>query len=198
MAVIVAGLYKLDLFQTYMGEQILNTFWYRHASDDNTKALELAIEFDTDIMPTLAVIQNADLSYDDICVTPIFGTGVEVNKTPAISTGADVGASMPTFMCASIRLNRSTNELRNGWKRFAGLIESQVNAASFTSGYLAELTTLANDLAADLNDGVEVFTPQIVRKPMSTKAKNDFWEAIDVGSATALNRPTTQNTRKTF
>lgn len=198
MPVLTAGLYKVDLQHQYLGEQMLNTFWYRHTLDANDEADNLADGFDTDILPLIALIQSSSVTYSNIRVTPIFGTGVEINLPPTTANGALVGTDMATYMAVSIRLNRSTNELRNGWKRFAGLLEENTGATSFAGGYNSSVNTLATALADQITTVGAIFNPYIVRRPFSTKQQSPNWEGILVASAIGLNRPTSQTSRKTF
>lgn len=198
MSILTAGLYRVDLFQTYFNEQLLNTFWYLADTGADDLAGDLALNFDVDVMPDIVAIQNTSVLYTLIRVTPIFGTGIEVNRIPTASAGAVSGDAMPTFMAVSIRLNRTTSELRNGWKRFAGLVEANTGAQSFAGAYIAACETLANTLTNPVVGGGVNYLPYIVRKPFSTLAQSPNWEGIETQTGTVLNRPTTQSTRKTF
>lgn len=198
MAIINNGLYRVDAFQQYLGKEVLNTFWYRENAGLNTKADLLGGLFNAQIQPLIAAVQNTGVSHTNIRVTPIFGAGIEFNVAPTAPAGTIPGDQMPSFLAASIRLNRSDRTLRNGWKRFAGLLEQEVGAQSFSGGFVTLLTTLGTAIAADLAGGGDLFHPQIVRKPFSTKALSANWESIDVGGFTVANRPTTQTSRKTF
>lgn len=198
MALITNGLYRIDLFQTYFTQQVINTFWYREQSGANDQAEELNLAFDALVIPALATMQNTDLSYDNLRCTPIFGTGIEDNRTPVAPAGLKVGTPMATFIAASIRLNRSTNELRNGWKRLVALTEEEVGAQSFAGVLNAELAAIGTLLDQNIIDGPMIFEPVIVRKPFSTKAQSPNWEFTAVGGFSVLNRPTTQNSRKQF
>ena len=198
MAIILTGLYRVDVFQTYLNEICLNTFWYRETFGFNNLAQDLADEFDTTVAPSLAVIQNTGVVYDLIRVTPIFGNEIEVNKTPTTPAGLVNGTQMSTFVAVSIRLNRASTELRNGWKRFTGLVEELTASTTFAGSYVTTLQATAVTLSTVLTGVTGIYQPSIVRKPFSTKEQTPDWEAIDVGGATVLNRPTTQNSRKIF
>jgi len=198
MAVITAGLYRVDLFQTYVAQEVLNTFWYRHGLDANDKTQECADAFNTVVLPEIAIVQHVNVAYTNIKVAPVFGTGTEVNKSPTTTAGLIVGDPTVPFLAASIRLNRSTNEQRHGWKRFCGLAEGNITDTVFGAAYFALLVTLADELTSSITEVAETFFPQIVRKPFSTKAMSPNWEAIQTNSGLAPNRQTTQNTRKPF
>lgn len=198
MAVITAGLYRLDLVQDYGNQEILNTFWYRHGLDDNFKADELAAGFNTVVLPSMAAVQNQSLFYTNIRVTPIFGGSVEVNLVPTTTVGLIAGDPTAAFIAVSIRLNRSTSELRHGWKRICGLTEGNVTRTGLSAGFLAICVTLADVFTSEVDEVAETFFPQIVRKPFTTKDQTPDWEAIQTTSGLVPDRQTTQNTRKDF
>lgn len=198
MAIILAGLYRIDLFQDYLGEEVLNTFWYRETGGSNIDAAALNLAFDAAFIPPLSVMQNGDVTYTNLRCQPIFGTGIEDNRATVVAGGTKGGTSMSTFMAASLKLNRATNELRNGWKRFCGLTEEEVGAQSFAGALTTDLNAMGAVLDNVLVSGPLVFQPVIVRKPFSTLAQTANWEFTDLASTTTLNRPTTQSSRKTF
>lgn len=198
MPVPTSGLYRVDHFQTYKEQQVLNTYWYREQGGSNDVAADLGLAFEANLANEIAAVQHVDVAYTLIKVTPVFGTGVEFNLTPQVTAGTATGTPMPSFMAASIRLDRSTNEVRNGWKRYCGLAEENVGATSFSGAYNGVLNALGTKLELTLNASPFFFIPVIVRKPFSTKAQEAFYTITDVGNTTTLNRPTTQNTRKSF
>jgi len=198
VAVVTAGLYEVSLFQEYFGEVCLNTFYYLSNAGANDGQEELATLFDTLVLPYLPLVQNPSVFYTNIRVTPIFGTGVEENRIPTTANGSLTGQALPSFVALSLRLLRSTNELRSGWKRFVGLTEEVVGASSLAGSLIADATTLANALDANLVGTSDFYKLAITRKPFSTKAMSPNWEAIDVNGVVVVNRPTTQNSRKQF
>lgn len=198
MAVITAGLYRVDLFQNYINQEVVNSFWYRELGGDNDQASALNLALDNVLMTPLATMQHEDVLYVNLRCTPMFGIGIEDNRTPAQARGLKTGTKMSTFMAASIRLNRSTNELRNGWKRFTGLTEEEVGASAFAAPLITELQAIGGVIDMALVDGAKTFQPVIVRKPFSTLANSPSWEFTDVASTTVLDRPTTQSSRKQF
>jgi len=198
MAIVTAGLYKLELFQLLQNQEIINTFWYLNTEGNDGVAQNVIDGFEGIAITDVANAQSTDLTYTKYRCTPIFGTAAEVEDTVGEVNGNVVGDTMPPFMAASIRLNRGTNELRSGWKRFAGLVEQNVQQTTFTAGYLILLDSLAAKLDNQLSPAGLFFDPVIVRKPFSTLAQSPNWEAIPVASTTAVNRPTTQNSRKPF
>lgn len=198
MPVITAGLYEVVLFQTIPISPAINVFWYVDTGGSDNAAFNLASAFDLTVLPILKLMQNNSVTYDNIRVTPVFGTGVEVNFIPTTPGGTTVGAMMNAAYCASIRLFRTTNETRSGWKRFSGMDEDVVNANNFTGAYLTVLNQVAGVLNNQIVFGGNTFTPNIVRKPFSTKDLSPDWLNNPVGVTQVLDRPTTQVSRKNF
>lgn len=198
MPQITAGLYQLLLHQTIGANTLLNNFWYTQTVGQDDKAVELSLAFDGVVMGLIAPVQHINISYIDIEVKAIFGAALEVHKTPTIPAGQLVGAVLPAFIAASIQLQRSSTELRSGWKRFSGVTEEVTQSPGFTPAYLTTVGNLATQLGAQIANGGSTFTPVIVRRPLTTKDLEDFYRQIPVGNAIALDRVTSQNTRKTF
>ncbi len=198
MPVVTSGLYEVTLFQDKTGNELLNVFWYWEQGGADDLADTLADRIDTTVLPPIAAIQHVDIDYTLIRVQPIFGTGIEANKTPTTPSGLVAGASMSNAYAVSLRLFRTTNETRSGWKRFSGLVEENTNFNSFTAAYIVDLDSLAFVLAQDLVDGADRFKPVIVRKPFSTKDNDPDWVRNLISSVAVVDRPTTQNSRKLF
>lgn len=198
MAVITQGLYQVTLEQQIGQNQIRNVYWYRNQSGDNDKSQEMWDAFNGNVMNQHANAQHENVVYTNLQVISIFGSQLEINGQPTITQGAVTGTLLPAFTVASIRLLRSNRDLRSGWKRISGITEENVESPGFTAAYMVLLQALANEVTVNLSGGVEVFTPSIVRKPFTTKAQSPDWEAIDTNTGLALDRVTSQNTRKTF
>ncbi len=198
MPVVTSGLYEVTLFQDEGGNEMLNVFWYWEQGGDDGIADVLAGRIDSTVLPPIADIQHVGIDYTLIRVQPIFGTGIEENLVPTTPSGLVAGSAMSNAYAVSLRLFRSTNETRSGWKRFSGITEENTNFNSFTAAYITDLDSLAFVLAQDLVDGADRFKPVIVRKPFSTKAMSPDWIRNEISSVAVVDRPTTQNSRKLF
>jgi len=198
MPVVTSGLYEVVLFQDKSGNELLNVFWYWEQGGDDGIADVLAERFDVTVLPLIAAIQETGIDYTLIRVQPVFGTGIEENLTPTTASGLVAGAAMSNAYAVSLRLFRSTNETRSGWKRFSGLVEENTNFNSFTAAYITDLDSLAFVLGQDLVDGADRFKPVIVRKPFSTVENDPDWVRNEISSVAVVDRPTTQNSRKLF
>lgn len=195
MPTTAVGLYELLLEQDFGGEKVLNVFHYlSNTSDDDEQDL-CATAFDEDIMAALAAIQSSLVTYEFIRVKNITGTLADSVLTPSQTDGDVVGANMTGALAVSFRYNRVSKDTRNGSKRFVGLIEENVTASTFIPAYITDLDALAVLLGTDISTVGGVFAPVIVRKPPDGAGVYTY---NTVANVVALNRVTTQNSRKNF
>ncbi len=190
-----SGIYELILEQDYFGADILNVFHYRQTGGVDDEQEKCANAFDVDIMPEIAVILNDDLKFNNIRVANLTGNLADFSITPSQVDGDVTGAVMADFIACSYRLNRTTKDTRNGSKRFCGMVEENIVGGGFTAAYVADLDLLADVLETTIAGGTgAIFEPIILRKP---DIAGTFTYSL-VQTVQALNRVTTQNSRKKF
>lgn len=195
MPTLTEGLYELVLEQDYLSQSIINVFHYVNAlGDDDLQGL-CADSFDQDILPGLSIIQSDSLSYTNIRVANLTGDLADANLTPATTQGLVNGEDVTTFMAAPFRYNRLTKDTRNGSKRFAGLVEANTLTVGFLPAYLTALQLFATLLDDDISVPGGIFEPVILSKPDNPPGT---WTYNPLDSVTALNRTTSQNSRKRF
>ena len=195
MPITAVGLYEVVLEQSYFNSNVLNVFHYlSNTSDDDVQDL-CATAFDEDVMAAIAVIQGANVIYDNIRCKNLTGTLADFNQIPSQVDGDVAGAVTADFIGAAFRYNRVSKETRNGAKRFAGMVEENIVGGNFTVAYNVDLDALAVVLSADISTVGGVFAPIILHKPPDGGGN---WTYNELQSAVNLNRLTTQNSRKTF
>ena len=194
MPTVTNELYKITLQGTYFDQTWVNVFWYYNfAGVGNETLAQVASGFDDNIIDAMAAAQNEDVLYKTIRVSHVNGTLADVNITPSQVNGDIVNTPMAPFLAASIRLNRTTKETRNGWKRIVGLTEENTGATSFSGAFTTLLTALGTAILDPISagTGTDNLVPVIVRE---TSPGN--WIYNDIQSIQVINKPTTQNTRK--
>lgn len=189
------GIYELLYEQSYGEEQVLNVYHFLHSLGDDDDQDLCAQAFDEDLVTPLSLVSNAVLKYDLIRVRNLTGTLADSVKVPSVSQGVISGEVIASFVAASIRYDRVSKDTRNGAKRIVGLVEADVVASIFTTPYFTKLQTLAAVLEQDIATVGAIFHPIILRKPPDEFGTYTYNE---VASCTALNRVTTQNSRKIF
>lgn len=194
MPTTTSGLYELVLESSASGQPMKSVFHYLTTLGQDDMQEEVADSFDATIMSDLAGILNSNISFDNIRVANLTGVLADWNLTPSQGSGDVIGSNMAAFTAASYVLNRTTKETRNGAKRFPGMVEENVNGASFTGPYFTALEAFAIVLASQITGGGVNADLVILRKPDIL----GVWLYNDVANAQALNRLTTQNSRKNF
>lgn len=207
MPVRSGGIYEVVLVQSYGGgtAEFLNVFHYWEQTSYDFGAGELWTEFDQNVIPVFSLFQSTAVGYTDLRVTPIFGTDVGVQGTPVTQTaGQVIGTAMPVFVAASIRKNRSSRETRSGWTRLLGLTEENTQAGIIVATIMDELQNAADAIALTLTGTTGlVFDPVLYRPPGiysvdGVPTQNNSHWANPIASCTALNRTTSQVSRKGF
>jgi len=190
---VTTGLYKVILQQSYSAQTILNTFWYLHTLGNDDEQDKCAEAFDLTILPVLKTIQAVSLQYVSIRAINVTGTLADFVLTPTTLLGTLTGDPVNTFTAAAIRLNRTTKETRNGQKRFAGMVEIQMNNQVWDAGYVVLLENVATALVANISTVGGIFEPVIARQDAVTPTN---WIANPVASATVNSFVTSQVSRK--
>lgn len=194
MPTTTVGLYEVTLEQTASGQQIRNVWHYLATLGQDDEQDLVADAFDETIMTDLAGIINSSVAFDLIRVANLTGIEADAVQSPSQGSGNVVGLNMTPVMAASFRMNRTTKETRNGSKRFAGLIEENVQGTTFAPAYLVDLQAFESLLAGQISTVGLLADPVILHKPDVA----GVWTYNEVASVTALNRVTTQNSRKSF
>lgn len=190
-----SGLYEVVLVQDYISQRCLNVFHYKSNTSEDDIQFQCGTAFNVDNLPDIALIQSEDVTYQDILVRNITGTLADAAVTPGTANGNVVGLELATFYAASFRYNRVSKDTRNGAKRFTGMIEENVQNNSFTGAFQTLMDALAIVLDNDISSAGKTFQPIILRKPSLGAG---VWQYSDVQTVTALDRATTQNSRKSF
>lgn len=177
---------------------ILNVYAYRQTSGTGDSEA-LVTQFITDVLPDIVGVQSVAMGHSMISAvnlddpTDFFETAVGSE----IGTGTQAGDCLPRYNCFSFIYRRTTREVRNGWKRIAGVPESaQVNGVVTNAGFISALAMLAVTLGEPIvGEGADVWNPRILRRenPDHTPAvlRADF--AVSVVNFVGLS---TQNSRK--
>jgi len=184
--------------QLYLGQQVLNVFYYRV-----TAPLGLADGYLSDlngyweehILDEIIQIQSDNLSHVSrewrnlTNGADLFVDGSVVPGALAESDASDT----PSYVSAGFLMHRESLVTRNGYKRFAGITEAQITGNTYV-GNMTHIANIEVALAADLNIGIlSVAEPIIVKRPISVPVTSYLYASIGSASFRGLG---TQNTRK--
>lgn len=141
----VGDIYYLKLKQLYLGEEILNVFYFRETITGTAlnRAAALAETWDNQILPDLALCQSEDLLYEDIETAVIRTPTVFYNHIPLTTNGVRVTVTdtAPSWMTASVRFNRNGPGTRYAYKRFSGLLVEDINENQLSGAAITLFTT---------------------------------------------------------
>lgn len=193
MPLVSSGLYKVTLEQEYLNQLCLNTFYFQSTLNlDDVQDL-CADAFNETLMPFIADALSLSVLFENIRAENVTGTLADVNLTPTVTQGVVIGLVTSSFVAATIRLDRTTKETRNGSKRFTGMVEENINGQRFENPFIAILDNLAVGLAAQISTVGAIFDPVIARAPVSPETD---WTINNVASAQASEDVSSQVSRK--
>lgn len=185
--------------QTYLGETLMNVYYYRVTSITGlvSNYLEvLADWFVAEVMAPVRAIQGTNLTHTLLSVRNL-SNNIDYYEDNVNLTGGkvvDLAGSFPSYVTVNFKLIRESLVTRNGSKRFSGLQE----VASLGNSYLfatGEKEAIETALAEDIILGVvTVAEPVIVKRPFEPPVGVSYLYS-SIGSA-AYTKFGTQNTRK--
>lgn len=162
---------QFDAKGLYLSQEIHNVFHYKVNSITGLGGnyLEvLAQDIEARILGAFIEIQADEFSWISIEAKNLTNA-LDFHVEPTTLVGQRTIAStdvLPSWICASFKLNRESLATRNGWKRVAGLAEDQVEGNTLTLDP-TDVATIQNNLAADIIIGViNVAQPVIIKRPL--------------------------------
>lgn len=205
MALIGASdLVRIIDYQDRGGQQIINRYYYLtsdHPTNYAAEEVSLVSQIETNIISPLAALQHSSLIHVSVGVQFLTTDRVEYVEASGVGAGATSGTALATNMAVSAKLLRSSTATRNGWKRYGGLREEDVEADVLNATVLSNWVGWADVLAENrITTSGATYTPVIVRDRLLGVPIEDVteWLYSEVATVQFLNRVTTQNTRKRF
>lgn len=141
--------YEVRDFQVQGAQNILNVYQYRNLGTGGP-ASNIAQAFIDTVFPAVRPIQVAGLFRTFLEVenlgSPFDFATVDTSSFP----GTRPGIALSTLIGASIQLNRTRMDIKNGQKRFAAGTETDSTGNFWDAPFLAELQALADVLVQPL------------------------------------------------
>ena len=189
----VGDIYRLKDFQTFLGQQVLNVYYYRMSAGSGG-AQDLITAYLLDVLPNIVPFQTDDVTHTVIEAMNLASlTDFAQQSITSGGQGQEVSQSSSPFHAYGFRLVRTTRETRQGYKRYAGVPSpAVVDGVITTPSIQASLSALEPVLAATIDDGLgQEFEPIIARIGLADAvlATNDVQAGVYYGL-------TTQSTRK--
>lgn len=184
--------------QLYLGQQVLNVYYYRYipvapSVSDYLSALNDV--FKNVVLTPVRAMQTIYLEHVSREWKNL-SNGVDLFVDGTVLAGTRTGDSSeqePSFVSAGFILRRESLVTRNGYKRIAGLLSEDINGNSWVGG--STITgNIETALASDLNLGiVPALEPIIVKRPIVPPVESYLYASIGSASFRGVG---TQNTRK--
>lgn len=185
-------------FQAYLGQQILNVYYFRASPPlGATEPLlsEMNDDFENKVINQVIKIQSAHLVHTSREWKNLSnGVDLFVDGTNIAGLKAGpVGDLAPSFVSAGFILRRESLVTRNGYKRIAGLVEQDISGNDWV-GSAIDIASIESGLAADLVYGLAtVAEPVIVKRPIVPPVASYVYASIGSASFRGVG---SQNTRK--
>lgn len=206
----IGDLFQIDLVGNIAGSLGVNVFHYR-ADTGDVYSVDVALAFDTQILPSIAAIESPEKDYDKISVKNLFDVVDDFEMAPTTTVGAWPGEDMGSHSAAPFVLTSPNRAIRNGAKRFGPVGETAAtNGIIDGAGYITAMSALA-DL---LDDQVLVKTGEYVSPVIIQRIKylpegsEDYAYRLPANAGEAISgnilsvvpqyRVSTQNSRKSW
>jgi len=184
--------------QSYLGQQVLNVYYYRWSSApvlSGPYLSQLNDSFQTTVMDFVADLQNDMLTHlsrewkNLSNNVDIFVDGDTFDGSNAVTEDT----ALPSYVSLGFLLQRDSLVTRNGYKRFAGLRDADVAGNSYTGG-APTIAAVETALASPLEVGIiEVAFPIIPKRPLVPPVGSYVYSSIISARFRTVG---TQNSRK--
>lgn len=208
MAPVSNDIIRVTDFQTFLGQTIINTYFYRYipGDDPDVDYSGLSAKFNAFATVIANNIQSNLLTHTQYRIENLTN-GIDLVEVPASVVGAGTGDALPSYAAFSFRLNRTTKLTRHGQKRIAGLTEAMIIGNEVTAGMVTPLNGVADAMATPLVElvGPEpdyTYEPVIIGRDLvvNPETGNETYELnlmkINPVQSAQFVRLTTQTTRR--
>ncbi len=141
--------YEVRDFQVRASQETLNVYHYENLGSGGP-AVNIGQAFIDTVLPVLRPLQPASLQRTFLEVqnlgSPFDFATIDTSGLP----GTRAGSSLATFVAATIQLNRTRTDIKNGMKRFSCGVEADIGANQWEAAFLTSLTGLADILVVPL------------------------------------------------
>lgn len=198
MAVANGDLIQVIDNQSYLGQQVLNVYYYRWNSApsvDNSYLSLINDSFETRVIEPILDLQNNGLTHVSREWKNL-SNNLDIFTDGTVLTGSNASTEssrLPSYVSIGFMLQRDSLVTRNGYKRFAGLTDADVSGNTYVGGAPSvEAVELA--LASSLAAGVlEVAYPIIPKRPLVPPVGSYVYSSVQSARFRSIG---TQNSRK--
>lgn len=197
MPVATQHIYRIVQKYDRSGQELTNVFHFYGVNPIPPDPTQVLVDaFEAVITPRIALLCGIGVTFTEIVGENLMAlTPIVVNTLSGV-IGTRPGQGAPSFVAATFRYNRATRELRSGWKRIGPMAEADMAGNVFEGEYFGIMEASAAIFEDDLLVGGDVYEPVVIRKPTAFPAATITY--VNITGVTAVNRTSTQNSRKGF
>lgn len=198
-AVGTSPIYELIVEQRMGLQSIKNVFYYNASTPPvtNEGSNRLIDAFTLVVLPVWETEVSVNLTFEAFKARRLNNL-LDFAETTGTNTGDLTGTRAANFVAAKLKYIRTTKETRNGWKRIAGLTQTQAQNNSLTTQGQTDMDALAVAFSSNIANGGLVFDPIIVggKRPGGVPAAESAWIWQDIDDVQAQSDLTSQTSRK--
>jgi hypothetical protein len=185
--------------QANIVDDILNVFYFftGDAPNSNANLIELIDTWILTVQPSITLIQSEQIVHLEVSALEVNGIHFASVAQGSVD-GQVVGEAFSPYSAYEFIYNRETRLTRNGFKRFAGPVEGDVDqGGNISPGVLVNLNALAVDLGEVVITSWASAVPIIYGRPTPPPPEGSgLPERVNFVENVSFLRFTTQNTRK--
>lgn len=152
---------QLTVRGVVLGQETINRYFY--ACADASPSLGALMDLlDTNVLSPQLTIMSSAAGFQQIDALMVKGGNTFASKV-LNEVGLNSGDCLPPFVSFDFTLIRGGGGERNGYKRIAGVPESEQINGTITPGAAPSAVAAADAMAADLTGGGHTWTPVIKR-----------------------------------
>ena len=198
MGVVTGDLIQCVDNQSYLGQQVLNVYYYRWFSTpvaDRSYLEGIADDWETKVLDPVLDLQNDGLSHVSREWRNI-SNNVDLFVNGEVKYGSNSSTEttrLPSYVSIGFLLQRDSLVSRNGYKRLAGLTDADVSGNKYVGG-APSVAAVEVAFAALLSFSLfDVAAPIIVKRPIVPPVESYSYSSIISARFRTVG---TQNTRK--
>lgn len=165
MAPVVGDILQITDVQTFLGETLLNIYFYEMLTADGDLDYEtIKVVFFNDIVERSRNLQSTFCNHVRVIIKNLTNE-LDIAEFPVDGNGVVTGQAAQSFTALSFRFIRSTALTRHGSKRIGGLAEASLDGNGTDSSLLTAITAYQDVVAAPIAMVSEVF-PEFSAAPV--------------------------------
>ncbi len=148
MAVVeLSKMYEVRAHQVFATQNVLQVY-HCQRSDPTATALTIAQAYADRIIPLLLPLQDPLISHTVVEVQNLGDPLDFATLVPSPNVGTRAGEAITSFVSMAIQFNRKRTDMKNGQKRYAAGVETDINHNFWLSAFVTSFETVRDTVLA--------------------------------------------------